>query len=587
MATRWSALARRSWLLLAVYALATLFTDAYFMADTVDYVNSIVSFVGGRHYEFWEFGHLFWRPLGWLLYVACHPLTALLGKGDVRFDVTVVLVVVNWLAGLLSVGAFYGIAHHVCRDRIWITAIVTVTFIFSHAFLNFTQTGSSYVPGLSLLLLGLYILTRLGESVGGSWGAALPAGLALAGAVCLWFPYVLAMPAAVASPLLLFGFDRMRLRLVIVTGVTLAVFVGVAYVVVGGGVLGIDTRAGFKAWMSAASHSTDIKGVTRMVFGFARSFIYMGNDGVLFKRYLVGDPFNQVTIFDLLRLSLWKLALFYLFLASVTINLLFSAQRRRVLGLFILNAAPVILFAISFDGGAVERYLPLYPTMFLALTVSLGDARSIAFLRYAPYAFIAALILTDATALAKPRLDSQQEATAARISDVVKRLGQESRIIAATWQDELINFNRSYPFHPLNRAGNLRVGALVTPGTTQAAEWREGFAAEALAIWKRGGEVWVSKRVFSPRPRPEWNWAEGDEKRVSWPEFRAFFSQMEIGESAGGDDGFVLIPSTSRNEEYLKRIGGPRALGAGVRDLASRGNSWGDMRRWPERRARR
>jgi len=572
-------------MLLAVYVLATLFTDAYFMADTADYVESIVSFVGGRNYEFWEFGHLFWRPLGWLLYVVCHPLTALIGRADLRFNVTVVLVAVNWLAGMLSVGALYGIVHQVCRDRIWITAIVIVTFIFSHAFLNSTQTGSSYVPGLSLLLLGLYILTRWGGLGGESCGAALLAGLALAGAVCLWFPYVLAMPAVVASPLLLFGFDRMRLRLVIVTGLTLAVFVTVAYAVVVIGALGIDTRAGFKAWMSAASHSTDIKGVTRMVFGLARSFIYMGNDGMLFKRYLVGDPFNQVTISDLLRLS-WKLALFYLFLASVTINLLFSAQSRRILGLFILNAAPVILFAISFDGGAVERYLPLYPTMFLALTVSLSDARSIAFLKYAAYAFIAALILTDATALAKPRLDSQQEATAARISDIVKRLGRESRIITVTWQDELINFNRSYPFHPLNRAGNLRVGALVTPGTTEAAEWREGFAAEALAIWKRGGEVWVSKRVFSPRPRPEWNWTEGDEKRVSWPDFHAFFSQMEMDESAGGDDGFVLISQSSKNQEYLKRIGRTKAAPSGRPGSGLTRHLSSDTRRWPDRRAR-
>jgi hypothetical protein len=562
--TRWPTHAQRYALLPAVYLLATLFTNADFMADTTDYVDSIASFVGGRNYEFWEFGHLFWRPLGWLLYALYKPMTSSVASGDVRFNVTLVLVALNWLAGLLSVCALLGIVRRLCGDRIWITNLATVTFIFSHAFLNFTQTGSSYIPGLSLLLLGFYILTRYGEGGEKSWATALLAGLALAGAVCLWFPYMLAMPAAVASPLLLFGFDRMRSRLMMSTGVTLAVVLAVAYGVVVIGALGIHTLAGFKAWMSGASHNTDIHGVTRMVFGFARSFIYMGNDGMLFKRYLLGDPFNRVTSLDLVRLSLLKFVLFYMFVASIVINLLFSAQGRRMLGLLILAAAPVILFAVSFDGGAVERYLPLYPAMFLALSVCLGGARSIGFLRYVAYAFIAAVILTDTAALAKPVLDRRQEATARRISDVVRRLKPESRIVAVTWQDELVNFSRSYPFHPLNRAGSVSIGALVTPGTALAGEWREGFAAGALATWKRGGEVWVSKRVLSSRPRPEWNWAEGDQKGVSWPDFYAFFSQMEVGESAGDDDGFVLIPPTSRNQEYLEHRGRTKAASSGL-----------------------
>jgi hypothetical protein len=552
--TRWPTLAQRYALLPAVYLLATLLTNADFMADTTDYVDSIVSFVGGRNYEFWEFGHLFWRPLGWLLYALCKPMTSLVASGEVRFNVTLVLVALNWLAGLLSVCALLGIVRRLCGDRIWITGLVTVTFIFSHAFLNFTQTGSSYIPGLSLLLLGLYLLTRCDEGGENSWATALVAGLALAGAVCLWFPYVLAMPAALASPLLLFGFARIRARLVISTGVTVAVLVAVAYAVVVIGALGIHTLAGFKVWMSGASHNTDIKGVTRMAFGFARSFIYMGNDGMLFKRYLLGDPFNRVTSLDLVRLSLLKFVLFYLFLASVVIKSLFSTQGRRTLGLLVLNAVPVILFAISFDGGAVERYLPLYPAMFLALGVCLCGARSIGFFKCVAYAFIAAVILTDTAALAKPVLERRQEAIAGRISEVVRRLKPESRIVAATWQDELVNFSRSYPFHRLNRAGSVSIGALVTPGTTLAAEWREGFAAGALATWKRGGEVWVSRRVLSPRPRPEWNWAEGDQKGVSWPDFHAFFSEMEMGDSAGGDDGFIEIPPTTKNQRFLGQL---------------------------------
>jgi hypothetical protein len=326
-----------------------------------------------------------------------------------------------------------------------------------------------------------------------------------------------------------------------------------AYAVVVIGVLGIHSFAAFKAWMTAASHDTDIKGITRMVFGFARSFIYMGNDGVLFKRYLLGDPFNQVTLLDLLRLSLWKLVLFYLLLLALCIALIRSSAGRRILGLLIINSVPVILFAISFDGGAIERYLPLYPAMFLALALCLCSERSWMFVKYVVLAFVAAVIVTNAVAMAKPVLDRRQELTASRINDVLQRWKPESRLITVTWQDELVNFSRSFPFHPLNQAGNLRIGALVTPGTTLAADWRKGFASQTLETWNRDGDMWVSRRVLSPRPRPEWNWAEGDEKRVSWPDFHSFFSQMELGESVGGDDGFILVPLSPKNRQFLEQ----------------------------------
>ncbi len=538
---------------LAVYILTTLFTNAYFMADTYDYVDSIVAFAAGRYYDFWEFGHLFWRPLGWVLYVLCKPLTNFVVGGEVRLNVTLILVVISWLAGLLSVGALHGIISRFSR-RAWITTLVTIGFIFSHGFLNFAQTGSSYIPGLSMLLLGLYILARRGDNVGNEFMTGALAGLALAGSVCLWFPYVLAMPGALASPLFFFGFERRRWRLILLTAIAAGVFVAVAYALVAIGALGIHTSAGFKAWMSAASHDTDIRGVTRMVFGFARSFIYLGNDGILFKRYLLSDPFNPVTFFDLLRLSLWKLALFYLFIAGLAISLLRSSLGKRMVGLLILSGAPVILFAIAFDGGAIERYLPLYPAVFIGLSGSLGSDHHMKLPKYLAIAFIAAVISTNVAAMAKPVLNRQQEVTAARISDVRKRLKPNSRLLVVTWQDELINFSRSFPFHPLNRAGNLRIGALVTPGTTLAADWRQGFASQTQETWSRGGDMWISRRALSPSPRSEWNWTEGDDKRVSWPEFQELFSQLDLGESVGGEDGFVLIPPTAKNKELLDRL---------------------------------
>src|ERR1043166_8777951 len=94
----------RAWsVVIAAYLLATAVTNAAFMADTHDYVTSILTGV-----EFWEFGHLLWRPLGWLLFHALAPLTGLLtgAEGplplDARAQATLVLLALNWLARLAA-----------------------------------------------------------------------------------------------------------------------------------------------------------------------------------------------------------------------------------------------------------------------------------------------------------------------------------------------------------------------------------------------------------------------------------------------------------------------------------------------------
>src|SRR6185369_11501883 len=195
--------------------------------------------------------------------------------------------------------------------RNWIVTTVIVFFIFSHAFLNFSQTGSAYIPGLALTMAGIYVLIVSSNEPQLLFRGSLLAGLALTAAVCMWFLFGLAIPAALLCPILLFGWNRTTWRLTLQTSITFGVLLAIAYLIVVVGVLHITTVAGFKAWVADASHDTDISGASRMVFGFARSFIYMGNDGVLFKRYLLHDPFNPVSLSDLVRFSLWKILLFY------------------------------------------------------------------------------------------------------------------------------------------------------------------------------------------------------------------------------------------------------------------------------------
>ncbi|MFL6229568.1 MAG: hypothetical protein ACJ741_12400 [Pyrinomonadaceae bacterium] len=559
---------------LVIYALATWLTDAYFMGDTPGYVTAIRAYEHGGSYiwdnPFWEFGHLLWRPAGYVALHLLRPLTSLSVGADERLQVTLALMWVNWIAGLACLLLLRRLLARVSR-RAFVVALATITFGASHAFLDYAQTGCAYVPGLALLLLGMYLITRdTADKVGAARNAinALGAGASLAGAVCVWFPYVLVVPAALATPLFLSGGgNRSPIRNALKATLACALVGAVAY----GAVLahlGIHDAARLKEWMAAAGHGYNRTGFTRMVFGLARSFIYMGQDGILFKRYLLHDPYSPVSIRQLLGASLWQLAVFYITAAALVLRLIRSRAGRRTLVWLALACVPVFVFALFiFEGGMPERYLPLFPFVFVALARALdteGDGRARApFFKYVAFCFAAVVVVSNVRAMSKPTLRRKQDAVAARLADLPARLKPHSLIATVHLQDELSEFYFNYPFHPVNRRGQLEVYNVLEPGAARIATWREDFARKVQATWAAGGDVWLSRRFMASRPLPEWNWVEGDERRVAWGDLPNFFSGFDAGESVGGEDGFVLMARTPRNEALINDV----AAGAIIDDF--------------------
>lgn len=542
---------------LILYLLATWFTDAYFMGDTTDYVASVVAALNGVDYKFWEFGHLLWRPCGWLAFHALEPITYRMFGADETIGVTWTLMALNWLAGGISVLLLRALIEKFCL-KAWISDVVTATFILSNGFLNYAQTGCSYVPGLTFLLLSFYVLLESGHREDKLWQTSLLAGSALAGAILLWFLYIWAIPAVLALPFFIFGLGPLQRRLALRTVVIFVLIVGFTYAVVLIH-LGIFTMAELRAWIAPAG-APEIKGFARMVFGFARSFINMGNDGLLVKRFLVHDPFNPVSLTEIFRLSLWKVMLFYLSLLMMVIVFMRSSRGKCILGLFLVNAIPVVSFAVVFLGGDPERYMPLYPTFFLALTYalshisSLHKRRIINGQRFVIFSFIGVLAFSNLNAMAKVRLNRQKEQIIARFDDLRPQLKHGSLVVAVNWHDDLVSFNRNFPFDPINRDQNFRIYAVITPGSPWLPTWKQDFAKQILATWQQGGDVWISRRAFCPRPEPNWNWVEGDDKRISWNDIYKLFSLFETDRSVGGEDGFVILVRSVHNEQLLKSL---------------------------------
>lgn len=528
-----------------VFLIAVILTDAVFWADSADYVDSVAAFQQGKNYHFWEFGHLFWRPLGWLVWSVFFPSA----ENDFwRGEINSVFQWLGYIAGFGSVLTLAAILKKL-EFPVWIVVVTTAGFIFSHAFLNFAQTGTSYVAALMFYLLGLFFSLRE-EPEEKNFLNPILAGICLALTLCFWMPFLWTLPAVFAAPLVLYDFKRRRLIEAAVKIGAFSLFVALFYAIVLA-ILQIDSFGELRAWISAASHGNETRGILRMIFGLARSFVNMGGDGVMFKRFLLKDPFNPVSFAQLVGGSLWKVFVFYILAAAVLFSLRQNRRSRKFFVVLLAAALPMLGFAALFDGGAVERYLPLFPVAFISLAAALETEKR-KFPRYAMLAIAALFALVNTSVLSIWEVSEQQRKIASRVAPLETKAQPTDKIFVVNWTDDLINFNRSFPFNPVNLRANLKFGSIVTPGSAQTTQWREEFAARSFLAWENGENVWLSNRAFSRAPKADWNWTEGDDKNVGWQEFPEFFSRLETGDTLGDENGFTLILPSENNKNLLR-----------------------------------
>jgi hypothetical protein len=538
---------RSSIFVTSVYVLLTTYTVPFFMADTVGYAEAIAE------HRFRDFGHLGWYWIGDVCTQLLLPLTQRIVGPSLPVNITLTLVLLNWATGLMSVLLMRSLVFRV-TGRELAGYLAAFALMLSQAFLNFTQTGASYIFGMAFLLLGLWVLITCREQEGRTFRAALVAGASLFVAVFVWFTYVFSVPAALLAPSILRGFNKRRVTLAIQSGLVTGVLVLTTFGVAGYAV-GVRSIDDARKWVGDAAHGVrGMDGIPRAAFGIARSFIDTGNDGPMVKAYLSNDPYNAVSLGDLLRASLWRVALFYAVVAAIVVNLLQSQEGRRVLTLLAVNAAPVVGFAIMWQGAAIERYLLMYPVFFLAFGYSLANPYAVRLLKQVSVAFVAVMAAVNLGVMARPVQAAREQAVVDRISALEPMLRPASIVAVVTQLDEVWAFEWTFPFNPINVSSTLAAYHLVEPGTNRALVWREQFAQKALSAWARGGDVWVSTRVRSERPLREWRWVEGDDPVVKWKDVRNFFAPLELGPVVGGSDGFQRVEPSAHNRGLLNAV---------------------------------
>jgi hypothetical protein len=220
--------------------------------------------------------------------------------------------------------------------------------------------------------------------------------------------------------------------------------------------------------------------------------------------------------------------------------------------MLVLTAAgsvPVLFFAVAiFEPGSPERYLPALPFVVLATAWALRDfPRSGRATQVVIAAFLACIVLNNGYSFAASRVSSQNAASLARVSDLQTRLNGAGLVMVATNQDDLEETISRLAFDNINRPSQMRVYDIVENANSRVLTWREDLAAQTLKVWENGGDVWVSKRLWSPRPQPSWNWVEGDDPRVSWPDLPRFFATVDTDAESGGPDGFMRISRDDAN----------------------------------------
>jgi len=524
------------------YVLATFLTDPVFVADTPDMAVSAVARVLGQNCTFLEPGHLLWRPTGYVLLEllgtakAGGEMDGLLRSSQIQLGWTA------WVAGLIAI-----VSCAVWLQRrvgsVAATAFGTSVILVSKAFLNYSQVGSSYLPALACLMVALLVLSNDDSP---SY-ASIAAGALLGASVLLWGAFAVALPAAIACPILFGSAVRrgmVRSGLAVLGGALTAV-VAAAWVTA---FLEFDSLAELGGWAATADHGISTGGFPRAVLGFARSYLETGDYGRLVKRYLLGNTADPVSARELFGFPLIGILGFY---GGILLAIVVARRHRlaaRSLTFFAINAIPVAAFAIAWQGGDLERYLPLVPGVALLTAVAFAAASR--WPRVILVMWLVMILVPNALTLGRSAVAADRERMRATMRDV-ETAGRPRLLIFSHWQDERVQFSRNYPSDakPLP----VRFYDLLSPGTSSVEGWRGRAAARIRSAWDAGTEVFVSERLLSPSPRREWSWVDGDDPRVSWADLHRYFTALSYGQVIGlQGDGFLPLPPTPSNRAVLE-----------------------------------
>ena len=530
--------------------------------DTGVYAPQIVRHSQGllKPAHFWDFGHLLWRPTGYLLWQLGKPWWSRRAGFDERQQVFNALQLPNLLSGYMVALASFGIAWRVSRSII-AGALVSAAFLAWNPNLACFQTGMAYIPGLALQLAGFYLLLGNSRSQR-SRRRAWIGGTLLALSVCVWLPYLFGIPCVFllawlwdrTNPVWKSGESKTRLRW-LGQAATVFVLVGLCIYAVGTWQAGIRSPGQFIDWALDAGHGYHQGNrLLRTATGLPRGMLDLGDTGLAFKRYLLHDPYARVGVVDLLRTGLWKMVLFYIGVFSLIWTLMDDRDSRPVLITLLAGGCLGVFFSISLNyAGQQERWMPFFVGLLPATAYVFRSYRTF---RLSALPFAILLVTTCVTDFIKYRSVTSPDGKDPRFERLLALeplLVPNSMIGILSGADEVNTAAGEHPFHRLGRLATKDVYIVTEPSSALSPYWPRRFAGRGLETWLNNGDVWISKRLIAEAPLIAWGWAEGDDPNLVWRNISAYFRACVVDGDEGGADGFVRIERTPEN---LMRLNG-------------------------------
>ena len=211
-----------------------------------------------------------------------------------------------------------------------------------------------------------------------------------------------------------------------------------------------------------------------------RSFLSMGKDGILFKRFLLKDPYNPVSLGDLIRLSLGKVALFYVVLLATFAGLLRGKAERRLLVVAIWGDSPSwrSRWAGKVAMSSVHAGLPL---RLRGLGPGAGGEPPMRLIQALVLLLIVVMGVVNLPALSRDRRARSRstrtpiEGSSLRWVPKIGSMSYDSGPPVPVKRDPLVALSRG-----------LRVGVLIPLGYASAPNWRSDFAKAFRGPGPRG-----------------------------------------------------------------------------------------------------
>jgi hypothetical protein len=532
-------------------------------ADTPVYVGHILTYYqhlpNASPFLLWEFGHLLWRPLGYGLWLVERPFLSSWSGGNPVLEITAVLIGVNFVVGVILTPLLFFLSRRLGLPG-GVALVVTAGFMLCSVILYCIHSGMSYNFGLAAQLAGLLLILQAVRTPRRSVLYAVLGGVALALSVLVWFPYVLTVPAVLLAgwivdparrpedPFLPAG--RMR---VIALASAAAALVGLAIFGVGAAIDHITSYAVLRQWIVDSAHGVNPeRRLLRFPTGVTRSFLDLGNDGTIMKRFTLGDPYASVGKIDLIRAGVWKVILVFTVLSVLCVTLARRRETWPALAVLAVGFLPSLAFAVLlFETSESARYEPAYPSLLVAVCAVLLMPRNIRVPRWFLAAFLAVLAIVNLKAYTWD-LRSIASLTTDRVMLLHEHTAHNGIAFLLSYRDPVSSYLQKLPFSRLNQQAALPLFHVIETGNISVVTWRSAAACRILQAWDAGGEAWLSTRLVAQRPKPDWNWTERDDSRVHWTDLPAFFTRLETDGGIGGEDGFLRVTPTANNRRALQ-----------------------------------